>query len=75
MTTTKTHQTVPTTHPTEALFILDSACLAAEQTLLDQRLLLVDKQSYERFMAVLDRPVKANAGLQDLFVRPAPWDK
>jgi uncharacterized protein (DUF1778 family) len=54
-------------------FILDSACLAAEQTLLDQRLFLVDNKSYEAFMAVLDRPVKANAGLKDLFARPTPW--
>lgn len=56
-------------------FILDSACLAAEQTLLDQRLFLVDNQSYEHFLAMLDRPATVNPGLQDLFARSAPWDK
>jgi uncharacterized protein (DUF1778 family) len=55
-------------------FILDSACLAAEQTLLDQRLFMVDNQSYENFLAMLDRPATTNAGLKDLFAQSDPWD-
>jgi uncharacterized protein (DUF1778 family) len=54
-------------------FILDSACLAAEQTLLEQRLFCVDDAEYDAFVAVLDRPPSVNPGLQDLFARPAPW--
>ena len=55
-------------------FILDSACLAAEQTLLDQRLLMVSASQYQALMDLLDRPEQANEGLRDLFARKAPWD-
>ena len=40
-------------------FILDSACVAAEQALLD----------------LLDRPARSNAGLKKLFSQPAPWEQ
>lgn len=56
-------------------FILDSACLAAEQTLLDQRVFMVSGQQYEAFMALLDRPEQDNEGLRELFSRKPPWDK
>jgi len=55
-------------------FILDSACLAAEQTLLDQRLFMVSGKQYQALMDLLDRPEQANAGLAELFNRKAPWD-
>lgn len=55
-------------------FILDSACLAAEQTLLDQRLFMVSGSQYRALMDLLDRPEQPNAGLADLFSRKAPWD-
>ena len=56
-------------------FILDSACLAAEQTLLDQRLFMVPGTRYQALLDLLDRPEQDNPGLRDLFSRPAPWDK
>ncbi|NCA89048.1 MAG: DUF1778 domain-containing protein [Gammaproteobacteria bacterium] len=55
-------------------FILDSACLAAEQTLLDQRLFLVSGSHYQALMDLLERPEQPNEGLRDLFSRKAPWD-
>ena len=55
-------------------FILDSACLAAEQTLLDQRLFMVSGSQYQALMDLLERPEQANDGLRDLFARKAPWD-
>ena len=55
-------------------FILDSACLAAEQTLLDQRLFMVSGNQYQALMNLLDRPEQPNEGLADLFSRKAPWD-
>jgi len=55
-------------------FILDSACLAAEQTLLDQRLFMVSGSQYQALMDLLERPEHPNAGLADLFSRKAPWD-
>ncbi|WP_048442015.1 DUF1778 domain-containing protein [Caenimonas sp. SL110] len=56
-------------------FILDSACLAAEQTLLDQRLFMVSGAEYQDFMTLLDQPESENKGLSDLFARKAPWKK
>ncbi|MEI6116792.1 MAG: DUF1778 domain-containing protein [Burkholderiales bacterium] len=54
-------------------FILDSACLAAEQTLLDQRLFMVSGAQYQAFMDLLEQPEQPNQGLRDLFARKAPW--
>ena len=55
-------------------FILDSACLAAEHTLLDQRLFMVSGSQYQGLMDLLDQADQPNRGLQDLFSRKAPWD-
>ncbi|MCQ8103484.1 DUF1778 domain-containing protein [Methylomonas sp. SURF-2] len=55
-------------------FILDSACQAAEQTLLDQRLFMVSGSQYQAFLDLLDGPSEDNEGLRDLFSRTAPWD-
>lgn len=55
-------------------FILDSACQAAEQTLLDQRLFMVPGGQYQALMDLLERPPQDNQGLRDLFTRPVPWD-
>lgn len=55
-------------------FILDSACLAAEQTLLDQRLFMVSGNQYQTLLDLLEQPEQNNDGLRDLFSRPAPWD-
>lgn len=55
-------------------FILDSACLAAEQTLIDQRLFMASSKDYQAFVDLLDRPARSNAGLKDLFSRQAPWE-
>ncbi len=56
-------------------FILDSAYQAAEQMLLDQRLFILDKHQTRALLDLLDRPVRPNPGLKDLFSRRAPWDK
>ena len=56
-------------------FILDSACHAAEQALLDQRLFVTSGEQYKTFLDLLDQPEKENEGLNDLFARKAPWDK
>lgn len=55
-------------------FILDSACQAAEQTLLEQRLFMVSGAQYQALMDLLDRPAQETQGLQDLFSRKAPWN-
>lgn len=55
-------------------FVLESACQAAEQTLLDQRLFLVSGDQYQTMLELLDRPAQDNRGLRDLFSRPEPWE-
>ncbi len=54
-------------------FILDSACLAAEQTLLDQRIFMVTGSEYQALLTLLEQPEQVNEGLRDLFSRKAPW--
>ena len=44
-------------------FVLDSACAAAEQALLDQRLFQVSEGEYRSLLELLDRPASANPGL------------
>ncbi len=56
-------------------FILDSACQAAEQTLLDQRLFMLTGAQASALLDLLDRPAQQNVGLKDLFSRRAPWSK
>ena len=56
-------------------FILDSACQAAEQTLLDQRLFLVSGRQSKALLDLLDRPARDNPGLKDLFSHRPPWSK
>jgi len=56
-------------------FILDSACQAAEQTLLNQRLYMVSGKQYQDFLDLLDAPSVENEGLRDLFAHQAPWDR
>ena len=53
-------------------FILDSARLAAEQTLLDQRLFMVWGDQYPAFIDLLELPEQPNDGLRDRFSRKAP---
>ena len=55
-------------------FVLDSACLSAEQTLLDQRLFMVTGRQYQDLLDLLEQPEQVNEGLRDLFSRKAPWD-
>lgn len=60
-------------HKSMTDFILDSACQAAEQTLLDQRLFMLTAKQAQSLLDLLDRPAQDNAGLKDLFSRRAPW--
>jgi uncharacterized protein (DUF1778 family) len=54
-------------------FVLDAACRAAEQTLLDQRLFMVSGSQYQAILEMLDRPESDNSGLADLFSRRPVW--
>lgn len=54
-------------------FILDAACQAAEQALLDQRLFMVSGSQYQAILEMLDRPESDSSGLADLFSRRPVW--
>ena len=56
-------------------FILDSARLAAEETLLDQVIMTVSPQAFEQFQARLDMLPKANDRLRKTLLTPAPWER
>ena len=56
-------------------FVLDAACQAAEQTLLDQRLFMISGSQYQALLELLEQPERDNAGLADLFAHPVPWSK
>jgi len=56
-------------------FVLDAACQAAEQTLLDQRLFMVSGSQYQALLELLEHPERDNAGLADLVAHRAPWPK
>lgn len=55
-------------------FILDSACKAAENELLDQRFFLLDDRQWEKFQEALLRPAQIKPGLQKLLKEKAPWE-
>lgn len=56
-------------------FVLTSACEKAEQTLLDQRLFMVDEQTWLAFQDALERPAQVKTGMQALIAEPAIWEK
>ncbi len=62
------------THKKVTDFILESACGAAEQALLDQRLFLVGEEQWRRFQEALDSPPKVKPRLRELLATPAPWE-
>ena len=48
-------------------FILESACLQAEQTIADQCEFVISPRRWRAFMDALDRPAEAKPGLVRLF--------
>jgi len=56
-------------------FILEAARLAAEEALLDQRLIVTSHEAFAEFLARLDQPPHPNARLRKMLQTPAPWDK
>lgn len=55
-------------------FVLDAACIAAENALLDQRLFFADKTNFSKFEKALNAPAKVSKELRELLSRSAPWE-
>ena len=56
-------------------FVLNSACEAAENTLIDQRIFFMDDKKYQAFQKALERPARVKPKLQKLLRSNAPWEK
>lgn len=56
-------------------FMLDSARRQAEETILDQRTFFLDAEAHEKFLAMLDRPVRPNKALRALMRRKPAWER
>ena len=56
-------------------FIIEAARRAAEEAILDQRVIMVSRGSYDHLLAALDRPPVAHEKLVKLLRTKAPWDQ
>jgi uncharacterized protein (DUF1778 family) len=61
------------TGKTRTDFILEAARRAAEETLLDQALMVVSPEAYGEFVKRLDRPAQPNERLRRTMRSKAPW--
>ncbi|MFA7269261.1 MAG: DUF1778 domain-containing protein [Sterolibacterium sp.] len=55
-------------------FMIDASRRAAEEALLDQALVRVDRETYDHFLKVLDQP-PAGKGFERLMKAGKPWAK
>lgn len=60
---------------TRSAFVLDSATKAAEETLLDSRVFVVDEATWNAFTAALDEPPSRDELLRAFLVEKQPWDR
>jgi uncharacterized protein (DUF1778 family) len=56
-------------------FILDTVRQAAEDTVLDQRLFILEPEQWDAFVAALDAPPQPNERLAALLARRPSWEK
>ncbi|MFM8928373.1 MAG: DUF1778 domain-containing protein [Betaproteobacteria bacterium] len=54
-------------------FMLEAACDKAQAVLLDRVFFSLDDAKFKKFNAMLDAPLKTNAGLERLLAVKAPW--
>lgn len=56
-------------------FMLEAACLRAEDVLLDQAIFTVNVDTFKKFQKLLDQPLPTTDKLRRLLKTKAPWDK
>lgn len=56
-------------------FMIESARVRAEETLLDQRLFTLDNDAYQKFLEMLDAPPKPEKALQARMKRKPSWKR
>jgi uncharacterized protein (DUF1778 family) len=56
-------------------FVLESACVMAENVLADRRRFVLDDAAWDRFLALLYRPVRTKPRLEALLKEPSLLDR
>lgn len=56
-------------------FMIEASRRAAEDAILDQTVISVDREAYDKFLAMLDAPPLPNEGLRRTMQTPAPWER
>lgn len=56
-------------------FVLEAARAAAEEALIEQRIIMADPQAYQAFLTRLDQAPAPNAALRKTMQTPAPWEQ
>jgi uncharacterized protein (DUF1778 family) len=67
-------QAAAASHKNVSEFILEHGLLAAEKTLSDRSLFLLDDEKWEEFEAALDRPTQEKPNLKKLLNKPGVFD-
>ena len=62
-------------HKNRSDFMLEAACQAAENILLDQRIFSLSVEKFEQFNKILDKPVVENTEVHALLNSKSPWEK
>ncbi|MEW5291530.1 DUF1778 domain-containing protein [Erwinia papayae] len=56
-------------------FVLEAARVAAEEALIDQRIIMADPDAYQEFIVRLDQAPSPNVALRKTMQTPAPWEQ
>lgn len=56
-------------------FMLEAACLRAQDVLLDRTYFAMNAKAFAAFAALLDQPSVSNPGLTRLLETPSPWSR
>ena len=61
-------------HRNRTEFVLEAAIQRAEEVILDQQLLSVDEERFQRFVQALDAPPASNPRLKRALEHKTPWE-
>jgi uncharacterized protein (DUF1778 family) len=67
-------QAAATSHKSVSEFLLENGLQAAQATLADRRLFLLNDDQWEEFQTTLDRPVQSKPQLKKLLNEPGIFD-
>ncbi|CRL60287.1 DUF1778 domain-containing protein [Proteus penneri] len=62
-------------HKSRTDFILETACQAAEDVILDRRTFNLNDAQYAEFIEIIDAPVDIDPTLEKLLMRKPLWEK